>query len=566
MRVRILFLVFALISLGLWAVHLVLLSGPMGDRFLQAGANRAEAAADLAAARIAEYHAQLMPIALSLVQQPALASHGNFAKLPNPEQWAQIRAGWSNVLPGIRANLVVGVMVGGQGIASRGDEPPVTEGLDWPVIAAAGTAGRVVEAFDTVYFFNSVPLGPNDRPERPEVKLVLGLPFAPKDLVTQLGRIVDLSALVVDKGGKTLGATGIEGSKFDPLTTPAGKPAIAKRGSISSLGPLELPILTHGDLLGGEAPLSVSYRKPIGSSPVDAIAVVTVRELTAGLAEYQRGALAALAGLLLLTIAWTLWIAGPKPDEPTLSLPFLNPPSPTTGKKDAPPAEKEPRAASASGLAQAPLLEEAPPAPEATADDFHFGEPAAKSAETKGAKTGVAAPLPPPAPDAWAMAESPVPTKEVFAYEAQATVMYPGDAVPAVFSRDGEGTTEKPEAGADSTRIAMVPNELLKAMAKGAPEPRTTVAAPGPLPAGAVPPTAPSENAEEMHFQDVFREFLATRERCNEPADGLTFDRFAVKLRKNKEQLVQKYNCRSVRFQVYVKEGKAALKATPLKE
>ena len=37
-------------------------------------------------------------------------------------------------------------------------------------------------------------------------------------------------------------------------------------------------------------------------------------------------------------------------------------------------------------------------------------------------------------------------------------------------------------------------------------------------------------------------------------------------LRKNKEQLVAKYNCRTVRFQVYVKDGKAALKATPVKD
>ena len=37
-------------------------------------------------------------------------------------------------------------------------------------------------------------------------------------------------------------------------------------------------------------------------------------------------------------------------------------------------------------------------------------------------------------------------------------------------------------------------------------------------------------------------------------------------VRKNKEQLVQKYACRTVKFQVYVKEGKAALKATPVKD
>ena len=59
---------------------------------------------------------------------------------------------------------------------------------------------------------------------------------------------------------------------------------------------------------------------------------------------------------------------------------------------------------------------------------------------------------------------------------------------------------------------------------------------------------------------------MATRERCGEGSDGLTYEKFVAKLRKNREQLVQKYACRTVRFQVYVKEGKAALKATPVKD
>ena len=47
--------------------------------------------------------------------------------------------------------------------------------------------------------------------------------------------------------------------------------------------------------------------------------------------------------------------------------------------------------------------------------------------------------------------------------------------------------------------------------------------------------------------------------------DGLTWDRFRDKLRRNHDTLAQKYACRTVRFQVYVKDGKAALKATPVR-
>ena len=120
----------------------------------------------------------------------------------------------------------------------------------------------------------------------------------------------------------------------------------------------------------------------------------------------------------------------------------------------------------------------------------------------------------------------------------------------------------------DATRVAAVPAELIKAARSGgttgerpAIRPQITTM---PKVQSVAPLSAVSE--EDRHFQDVFREFVATREKCGEAADGLTFDKFRSKLLKNKDQLVLKYSCRTVRFQVYVKDGKAALKATPVKD
>ncbi len=48
-----------------------------------------------------------------------------------------------------------------------------------------------------------------------------------------------------------------------------------------------------------------------------------------------------------------------------------------------------------------------------------------------------------------------------------------------------------------------------------------------------------------------------------EPAD---FRKFRAKLIRTRAQLVEKFKCRDVRFRVYVKEGKAALKASPVLE
>lgn len=70
---------------------------------------------------------------------------------------------------------------------------------------------------------------------------------------------------------------------------------------------------------------------------------------------------------------------------------------------------------------------------------------------------------------------------------------------------------------------------------------------------------------EVDHFRQVFDEFVAVKEQCGEPTAGVTFDKFIVTLRKNKEQIVSKHGAKSVRFTVYVKDGKAALKATPVK-
>jgi len=80
-------------------------------------------------------------------------------------------------------------------------------------------------------------------------------------------------------------------------------------------------------------------------------------------------------------------------------------------------------------------------------------------------------------------------------------------------------------------------------------------------------PVAPPAQAEsdESAWQGVFQEFLRVREECGESVEGLTWERFRQKLQKNRDSLVQKYACRTVRFQVYVKEGKAALKATPVR-
>ena len=62
-----------------------------------------------------------------------------------------------------------------------------------------------------------------------------------------------------------------------------------------------------------------------------------------------------------------------------------------------------------------------------------------------------------------------------------------------------------------------------------------------------------AERAADLKRQSVIAESLDT------------FDKFKGTLQRNKDALVARHNCSRVKFTVYVKEGKAALKASPVK-
>jgi hypothetical protein len=121
------------------------------------------------------------------------------------------------------------------------------------------------------------------------------------------------------------------------------------------------------------------------------------------------------------------------------------------------------------------------------------------------------------------------------------------------------GGTAQPAFATDSFAARPVPRAAAPAMTAAG---LTAVG----MPAVTAPTTgAGAEEDEDTHWRAVHAEFLEVRTRCGESVDNLGYDRFRPKLEKNKEALIQKYGCRAVRFSVYVKDGKAALKATPVK-
>ena len=82
--------------------------------------------------------------------------------------------------------------------------------------------------------------------------------------------------------------------------------------------------------------------------------------------------------------------------------------------------------------------------------------------------------------------------------------------------------------------------------------------------APAAPALSDEEQALETELAQVYHDFIETKQRLGEPTESVTYDKFLGKLKANRLQLLTRYSCKSVRFQVYVKDGKAALKATPV--
>jgi hypothetical protein len=75
-----------------------------------------------------------------------------------------------------------------------------------------------------------------------------------------------------------------------------------------------------------------------------------------------------------------------------------------------------------------------------------------------------------------------------------------------------------------------------------------------------------SGQADESEWRAVYGDFVALKQQCGESVDGFTYEKFEVQLRKNRDTLVQRHGAKRVKFSVYVKDGRAALKANPIKE
>jgi hypothetical protein len=78
-------------------------------------------------------------------------------------------------------------------------------------------------------------------------------------------------------------------------------------------------------------------------------------------------------------------------------------------------------------------------------------------------------------------------------------------------------------------------------------------------------PGVEESDPDELHWRETYDRFRELKLQLGEPADRLSFERFAAKLKKNRADLVAKHNCKGVRFSVYEKDGRAAIKASAIR-
>jgi hypothetical protein len=153
---------------------------------------------------------------------------------------------------------------------------------------------------------------------------------------------------------------------------------------------------------------------------------------------------------------------------------------------------------------------------------------------------------------------------------------FPGDTSPGASSQVGSRPLPVPPSGPQAqspapVRAAPFPEPVTSAAAgagrgAGLPAPPPPPRRPLPADGGGGAMTATAQGGEQMEWRQVFEEFVATKRQCGENIDGFTYEKFEQTLKKNREALIKRHGAKQVKFSVYVKDGKAALKASPIKE
>ena len=144
---------------------------------------------------------------------------------------------------------------------------------------------------------------------------------------------------------------------------------------------------------------------------------------------------------------------------------------------------------------------------------------------------------------------------------AMSAFSFPGPSGPTTGQVGAPTVGASPQDSAPA-RLPRAPGAIPPAaLSPGLPKPL-------PRPNAAAPARSVESNGSEEHpqWQVVYDQYVQTRKQCGEPTQGLSFEKFLGTLQKNREAIIQRHGVSRVKFSVYVKQGKAALKASPIRD
>ena len=403
-----------------------------------------------------------------------------------------------------------------------------------PTVLGESAGARYVRVDDTVYQIATAPVASG-------VTLAFGLPLDARFL----------ERVKVATGADVTLTAGAKMTSTMPPSEVAGVVAAARKGAGSPVdvgfaGPVRLPV-------AGAPPVSILFaRAPAwrartlalaGLDASPAVVSVSTRPQLEPVGVLQQAALGALALLLLVGR-----VLGALPERALTSHVPLELASAADRIARGDFEARVPRMSGTFGALAAALNRAA----EAAARAGRGGAPAPAPTPVPALTLDVPLTAVPPQEAPVAVADDP------FARGGMAAPRAGGAEAPPPFAPG-------PRNGGAPSRLTPLPTMPAHRTGTARFEAAEPLAPQVPVRAAVPPPPPPAPPADEVQWQAVFQEFLRVREQCGESIDGLTWDRFRQKLQKNRDGLVQKYACRTVKFQVYVKEGKAALKATPVR-
>ncbi len=378
----------------------------------------------------------------------------------------------------------------------------------------------------------------------------------------QLKSQVDADVTLL-QGGKVLASSLPQGDDRAQVVRWAATPG-------PGYGVLQVRLPLVGTALSGRLPQGASTYAVRGALlPIDggvqAALTVPASPYLAWLGRYQAFYLAGLAMLVLFGFVWGLFARQPAPVVQQVAAPPPSKETPfDTDDGIVSPPRRAPRTPSPVGdplepRLVTPLLKEVPqPAKQQSLDPevpaASPGEPAAVETEAHpesavwGTSADAAAPL------AMAAGASATP-QPVADWDMPPPPVANGAAQPNGKSAFSFGDMLDPPA----------PPPEPQAAAEPAPAEEPAPAPPEAAAQDFASPEAEESDPDESHWRETYEQFCELKVQLGEPADRITFEKFAAKLRKNRTELVAKHNCKGVRFSVYERDGKAAIKASAIR-